>query len=553
MVSAIPVVLSDPKTDWSAWNNSSPFARSEFWVGKDFTRNNADRLFWYYTLARWACIPFCLIGPWICFLWSSGLYGKTSGLVSVILYCCCPQMLAWGSSITPDAAAASLGVWAAYAFWRWLRFLGWGNVLHAGVTLGLAELTKTTWIVLFLLWPSIWCIWHLACLKHDRADSDHGDSTDAARQKTQLVVILLIAIYWINLGYGFSGSLKPLGDYKFVSQTLAGSDVSPSGGNRFAGTLIGSLPVPFPENYLRGIDVQKRDFELGKWSYLRGEQKKGGWWYYYLYGFLVKTPIGILAVIGLSLCVGKRQTECKIRWLSEAIVLLPAIVVLTLVSSQTGFNRYLRYIVPALPFLYIFASRAGMVFRTYRQNGRLKLQSRLLVVALALAVVESVSCAPHSMSFFNLPAGGPGSGGAHLVDANIDWGQDLQFLKRWYDENPQARPIHVAYFEDWDIAPAVAGLNSGVIPRAQVSRNSTQKLDRSKPHPGWFAISVNYLQGYHYFENDEPIYTWLRQCAPAGHAGYSIRIYRVTVEQADLLRKELGLIPFDQTDGADSG
>ena len=68
MVSAIPVVLSDPKTDWSAWNNSSPFARSEFWVGKDFTRNNADRLFWYYTLARWACIPFCLIGPWICFL-----------------------------------------------------------------------------------------------------------------------------------------------------------------------------------------------------------------------------------------------------------------------------------------------------------------------------------------------------------------------------------------------------------------------------------------------------------------------------------------------------
>lgn len=553
MVGTIPVMLSGPETDWSAWNNSSPFARSEFWVGKDFTKNNADELFWYFTMARWACIPLCLIGPWICFLWSRELYGKGSGLVAVILYCCCPQMLAWGSSITPDAAAASLGIWAAYSFWRWLRFPTWGNVFHAGFALGLAELTKTTWIVLFALWPVIWLGWHYTRREHNRPTNAHRDERQMSNQIFQLAVILLISIYLINLGYGFSGSLKPLGKYEFISQSLAGDKVSTTGGNRFSGTLLGVLPVPFPEDYVRGIDVQKRDFEVGKWSYLRGEQKKGGWWYYYLYGLLVKTPVGALAVFGLGLFWGGLWPSCRFSLAEEVILLMPAIVVLTLVSSQTGFNRYVRYVVPALPFLYIFASRAGMVLQPGGQVGRSRLRVRLLVVALAVGAVESCLCFPHSMSFFNIVAGGPRVGSDHLVDANIDWGQDLQFLKRWYDENPQARPIHVAYFEDWDIAPSVVGLNSGVIPRTQVSGNSTQKLDRSKPHPGWFAVSVNYLQGYHYFENDESIYTWLRQCVPVGQAGYSIRIYHVTVEQADLLRKELGLMPFAPADGADSG
>ena len=37
------------------------------------------------------------------------------------------------------------------------------------------------------------------------------------------------------------------------------------------------------------------------------------------------------------------------------------------------------------------------------------------------------------------------NGPAHLLDSNIDWGQDLLYLKDWLDKHPQARPLGLAY------------------------------------------------------------------------------------------------------------
>src|SRR4029077_8940813 len=73
-----------------------------------------------------------------------------------------PRCLAHGPLISPDLAAASLGVGAAWLFWKWLRIRSWKAVLWAAVLLGLAELCKSTWIVLFALWPAIWAAWRLS-------------------------------------------------------------------------------------------------------------------------------------------------------------------------------------------------------------------------------------------------------------------------------------------------------------------------------------------------------------------------------------------------------
>jgi len=59
----------------------------------------------------------------------------------------------------PDIGAAAVGVLAAYLFRGWLNSTGWLQASVAGVGLGLAELTKTTWIVLFALWPILWLIY----------------------------------------------------------------------------------------------------------------------------------------------------------------------------------------------------------------------------------------------------------------------------------------------------------------------------------------------------------------------------------------------------------
>lgn len=555
MVAAAPIMIIEAKTDWSGWNTASPYSRSEFHAGKQFVIQNGMTGFWYFTLARWACIPLCLVGVWTVFLWAKELYGTAAGLTAMFLYCFCPNMIAWGASITPDAVGASFGVLAAYTYWRWLRNPTWGKALQAGLALGLAELAKGTWIVLFVLWPIVWLVHRLANPKQQEngqapiettvpSSVDNGLVTKAPAPFRQLVVVLLTAIYLLNLGFGFEGSFTRLREYKFVSKTLSGQDHPPAGANRFADTWVGFLPLPLPENYVRGLDVQKCDFERGKWSYLCGEQRKGGWWYYYLFAFLVKSPIGTLTIFTASTMLAILHRRYSSGWRNELMLLLPAIVVLLLVSSQTGFSRYLRYTLPIFPFFYIHVSRIAIAF-----SCRQWFLSVFVIVSCLATAVESLSVFPHSMSFFNKAAGGPLNGHAYLLDANIDWGQDLLFLMRWYDNHPEARPFHLAYFGDMDVSPEAAGIIAMPVPGFLAAGVRTDgEADLPGPQPGWYAASVNHIKGYHHYETDRPQFTYFQRLQPIARAGYSIYIYQLTLDQANTLRAEIGLGRIAETD-----
>jgi hypothetical protein len=202
-----------------------------------------------------------------------------------MLWCVSPNVIAWGSTICPDTAATSLGAIAGYTFWCWLKQPDWNRAIVAGLTLGVVELTKTTWILLFVLWPLLWLM--------DRLSRFNSKSTTQWwRETRQLATALLLGVYLVNLAYGFEDSFLPLKTYRFISQTLGGNEAHSSPGNRFTESMLGNLPVPFPRNYTLGMDTQKYDFEIGKWSYLCGEHKKGGWWYYYLFALLIKEPVG---------------------------------------------------------------------------------------------------------------------------------------------------------------------------------------------------------------------------------------------------------------------
>ena len=160
MVAALPVLLAQPKTDWSQYSDA-PGARSEFGIGRDFITANGERSFWLFTWARWAVIPFSLLGGYVCFRWARELYGDWPGLLALTLWCFEPNVLANAQMITPDTGATALGLTAAYVFWKWLRRPGWPLALGAGLALGLALLTKTTWVILFALWPALCLVWRL--------------------------------------------------------------------------------------------------------------------------------------------------------------------------------------------------------------------------------------------------------------------------------------------------------------------------------------------------------------------------------------------------------
>jgi hypothetical protein len=63
---------------------------------------------------------------------------------------------------------------------------------------------------------------------------------------------------------------------------------------------------------------------------------------------------------------------------------------------------------------------------------------------LLWSIASSLGVYPHSLSYFNELVGGPANGHAHLLDSNIDWGQDLLLLKEWLDAHPEASPLGLA-------------------------------------------------------------------------------------------------------------
>src|SRR5690606_19303560 len=135
-------------------------------LGADFIKANGERSIWLFTIARWACIPFSLVGGAFCFVWARELYGTLAGLAALTLWCFSPNILAHSELITPDAAATACGIAAAYFFWRWLKVPTWTRAACAGLLLGLAELSKMSWLFLFALWPLLWAFWRLTSREH---------------------------------------------------------------------------------------------------------------------------------------------------------------------------------------------------------------------------------------------------------------------------------------------------------------------------------------------------------------------------------------------------
>ena len=527
LVAALPVIACGPRTDWTVYSTQepSPTYRADFPAGGRFIQANAGCVFRYFNLARYACIPFSLLGAWLCFRWGNELFGHPAGTLALLLWCFSPNMIGHGQLITPDVGGAAMGLAAAYCFWHWLRDPSWGRAGMAGVTLGLAQLARSTWIVLFGLWPAMWLLWTGPFLRR-------GAWRISFRRVTSLAFVLVLALYVLNIGYGFDGTFRPLGEYNFVSRALAGFDTLGGRvyGNRFRGGAFAKLPVPLPQDYVQGMDIQRGDFEAGAWSYLRGQWRNGGWAYYYAYAVLIKVPLGTWLLILLSSLCALLCREYRATWRSELLLLLPGVAVFLLASSQTGLSHHMRYVLGAFPFAFIWTSRVARS-TVLGQRG----VAVVGATALGWTVSSSLGIYPHSMSYFNELVGGPTRGQLHLIDSNIDWGQDLLYFTRWLENHPEACPLQMAYFPSI-IDPALAGISYRWPPMdARSPRVAGCGADDVGPQPGWHAVSVNELHA------QQGQYAYFLEFEPVARAGYSIHIYRITVDEANRVRKKIGL------------
>lgn len=510
-MAAIPVVLQQPRLDWSRVS-PDPSVRSEWDVGRDFMRVNGRESLWFFVLSRWMCLPFSVLGLLVCYWWSRDLFGSRSGLLAASLWTFSPNVLGNAALITPDAAAAALGLLSAYAFRHWIRSPQLKTCLIAGVTLGLAQLSKMTWVILYGAFPAVWLIseW----LLRNRQRFQHS----AAARCAQLCLLLSTSLIVLNAGYLFRGTGQRLADYDFISRT--GAAAQEPAGNRFRGTVLGAIPVPLPADYIIGMDIQRRDFEGGwrpLYSYLRGEHRLGGWWYFYLYGMLVKLPVG-LWMIGIAATAGMltvwKNSATDVRC-DLVILSVPAAVLFAVVSSQTGFSRSFRYVLPAFGPGFVLISSVW----NQRPSSHTPWAARLAGAGLACFTISSLTAYPNSLAYFNELAGGPHNGHRHLLDSNIDWGQDLYLLKAWLDSHPEARPVYLHYCGTCD--PWLLGVEH--LPFPAVDSRDSPDLPA-----GIYAISVNHLYG---FDSADGPWSYFQRLRPLARTGPSILVYRVESER----------------------
>tara|TARA_R110002095_G_scaffold97122_2_gene85053 strand:+ start:55917 stop:57716 length:1800 start_codon:yes stop_codon:yes gene_type:complete len=536
MTGAFPVIMAGMKTDWDAFYEG-PEARPIFTIGPAFMKANGERSFWIMTLARWACIPFSLLGGLVCFFWARALYGDTSGLLALTLWVFSPNMLAHGAFITPDAGATAMAVATAWLFWRWLQHPTWGRAIAAGCLLGLAELTKFTLILFFGLWPCLWLFW-LCFPRYTET------KLSVWRQGAQLAVLLLLALHILNLGYGYDGAFKPLGKYEFISATLRGpaTDMNKGQtGNRFTGTWLEHIPVPLPAQYVIGIDIQKQDFERERQTFFRGKLYPHGFWYYYLYALAIKVPLGVwlLTLLAAVYTLFQIQRGQGDNWRDEIVLLAPLMLLFVFVSSETDYNAHLRYILPIFPFGIIWISKSAQIiisFKSYR--------SLVIAVPLLWSVASSLWIYPHSLAYFNELIGGPSQGYRHLINSNLDWGQDLHDLKRWLEQHPSSEPFYLAYYGLF--APQVAGIEFQLPPEWPEGVDDLKDSANRSLVPGRYAISVNHIYGLDTLPPfnaagekqyvDESAYRYFLDLEPVARAGYSIHIYEISQADIDLLK-----------------
>lgn len=523
MLATLPLLVVDWDVNW-AWSDA-PRARPEFNLGRRLWAQHGVAMYTYLTYARWVVIPFSLLAAVVIYRWSQSLYGGFAGLLAASLWCFSPLVITNAQTIAPDTGSAALGVLAAFGFYRWLSQRSLDQALLAGVVLGLAQLTKFTWIVLFGLWPLLWTL-HFVWRKSAWTTFWRG------REAGQMGLILVVALLVINVGYAWEGTLTRLGDYRFVSRTLAADRSigrTQAVSNRFEDHWLGRLPVPLPRNYVLGIDRQKYDFDSANFpSYLRGQWRDRGWWYYYIYGLLVKEPIGFLL---LALCAAFVSLRWRSSWQAEWVLLAPAVVVLVLVSSQTGFNHHLRYLLPAFPAAFIWMGKLGGD-RFLGEGGREhRWRRRLACVLLVSGIAPSVYVFPHSHAYFNSFVGGPLRGHDHLLDSNIDWGQDLLLLADWSQRNPDFKLDGVAYSLSHLLPLQDLGLPDRYPPHGW--RDIGDGLgpgDRNAygPRPGRWAVFVRPLREHH------ERYEYFRFFEPIKVLGYTVYLYQL--DEADVQR-----------------
>ncbi|MCP4421548.1 MAG: phospholipid carrier-dependent glycosyltransferase [Chloroflexi bacterium] len=488
-LAAVPVLTEPslvlPKDD-PAWSNSNWSVAGDLFLWR--MNKNPQRILF---LGRLPTIWLTLFLLALVYRWGRELAGYGVALFAFFLLAFDPNVLANGRFISGDIPLTLFFTLTIYGYWRWAaRDANWWALLVAGVGLGMASVSKFNAGLLlpilgllgvYLAWQ--WRSWR------------------------SLLALLLL---------GGVGS--------FVIWTVYGFALRPLPGGAFWDDLFWELQY----------------FGKAHGSYLVGNYSTTGWWYYFPFAFVLKSPLPTLLLLMAAFTAlflrkfGKNQQISQIDDFHSAIrnpqsaftedilfLLLPAAVYFG-VSLTSSLNIGYRYLLPVLPFLWLFTA---VSLKNLPNKWHKPIQFAAGATACWL-LLQSIFIWPDYIPFFNLLAGGTDKEWQLLSDSNIDWGQDLPALAAWQQET--GKPVNLSYFGT--AHPSAYGIEFEPMPMWSPAPEAAvpghQLYDPMNPMPGIYALSVNSLHGVVLGEQRDA-FAWFREQEPLARLGKSILLYEV--------------------------
>jgi len=456
---ALPVAMSNatlPDHDNAAWR------QSEFWP-------LADRFFYFegndlqemLMRGRAMIVALGVLLGVVIYAWSRMIFGRTGALLSLAVYCLSPSMLAHGSLITSDFAAAAFFTSSLLALWMLLHRVTWLTLGASVLSMGLMFLSKMSGALLVPMGVMLVAV-RLTSSQPIKVNL-FGRREVAGRLKQAslcagLVVVHVLGVallIWAAFGFRYAAMSDPTA----ADQLRRSWDALITDGDkvRFLELRVVALVRDLrllPEAYLYGFCYIFKN-ALTREAFLSGEYALKGFTWYFPITVAIKTPLAVWALLLLAGAAAvlrwagvgesQRASFCHRMWrgLYQTAPLWALLVVYWWFSIGTVMNIGERHLLPTYPPMFILAGGAAW-WLTQR-----RLASRAMVAALVVwLAVETLLIWPHHLSYFNQFVGGPKHAYRVVVDSSLDWGQDLKTLKRWLDDRelPKRHRVYFSYF-----------------------------------------------------------------------------------------------------------
>ena len=440
LLTTAPLLWSQPK---SPVLEDRFFKEDAFLRGKEFLyQNDAEKIL---ARTRTVAATLTLLAALVVFFGTKEMFGTGAAFVALTLLAFDPNLLAHGALITTDVGLACFMFLSVYMFYRFVKSPSAPRLILAGVSVGLVLAVKHTGLLVLPILFLLAVCEIIVGTRHEKL------GRHALKLLGSLALITLIG--WLVLWsfYRFRYDARPTGLQMNPPLVEYVKGLKPS--EAWPISTAARFRI-MPESYLYGLADVRLTANYYT-SYVLGKVYAHGVWFYFPIAFLIKSTVGVLALLLLS--VGVVATR-RLRRGREILFLIVPVLFYLLVALTVGMNIGVRHILVVYVFLYVLIGGATWaLIQTSRK------WAYAVGVLLVVHAASSVLAFPNYIAYANELWGGPSQTHKYLTDSNSDWGQQLKSVKKYLDQRG-VKDCWFVYFAAGVVEPGYYGIPCKPLP-----------------------------------------------------------------------------------------